>query len=213
MGETPADNYRRRQRMKIIAVTSVALFLLMVGGVGSIYAKPFSAGTEAFLSEGEVTVTMPQFDVVDLVITIQGTEIVNMELKGELPEIGEVIVRAGEMYGLHPTVGLIEELVPGIGDEAAYSFFDVYFEIDIPALQITAQNAEPVPIEAVIEEIPPLGNPYKKDIVIQVLDPRTGAFVLEITSFRHTPKKDPPVPQKRSVRKLTTAWGKLKSDR
>ena len=60
------------------------------------------------------------------------TEIVSMDLTGSTP-LGSVRVKAGQDQGLTPSKGKITPKLPGY-DYPAESFFDIFFEIELPKI-------------------------------------------------------------------------------
>jgi hypothetical protein len=103
---------------------------------------------------------------------------------------------------------MIEELEAG-KTFPADSFFNVFARLETPVGK--SENREPARVAAVINGVPPLGTPYKEFnvIFIFVIDQQEIRIVL--TKIIHIPDEDPPVPQKRDVKKALMTWAKLKS--
>ena len=83
------------------------------------------------------------------------TEIVEMELSGT-SLLGPIFVYESPTLD---STGLIEEQTnstPGTLEFPADSFFDIFFEIDLPDLGMTLHNNDPFHIECKIDEIPPV---------------------------------------------------------
>jgi hypothetical protein len=94
-------------------------------------------------------------------------ELVQLELKGTSPIFGPILVRlrgAAEAPGMGRSLGQMEELVnntPGILDVPPFtpagmvdSFFDVFFEIELPALGIVVYNDVPKFVQTVLTHKP-----------------------------------------------------------
>jgi hypothetical protein len=127
-------------------------------------------------------------------------ELVSLDMRGFSDNLGEVIVRAGRMLGLPPTMGQIEETsnnTPGIlelppftRDGRAFSFFDVFFEIEAGGGDFIGRNEKPLPMRAVIRNKPPApGDEYQSpaSVAVEVVDSRTGQSVV-VTSASHMPR-------------------------
>jgi hypothetical protein len=96
-------------------------------------------------------------------------ELMNLQLTGADPVLGNV-----KMYlnPAMPAVGQIEEQVnntPGVLDVppftasgSADSFFDVWFQIELPGVGLTAISGQPKRLEGVINHLPPASNPYSE---------------------------------------------------
>lgn len=95
------------------------------------------------------------------------TEIVQMQLTGNSPLLGPVTLRLRSDAN-HPfmrTLGMIEEtantqagrldLPPFAPAGTASSFFDVFFEIDLPGLGLVLHNDQPQHVSGVISHKPP----------------------------------------------------------
>ncbi len=91
------------------------------------------------------------------------TEMLSMDLIGFHPDLGGFHLRAGGDQGLPGTPGQIQEpLTPGAGDFHVDSFFDVFFEIEVPGAppgQQTFRLENPIQVaaEGGIHEVPPIG--------------------------------------------------------
>jgi len=134
-----------------------------------------------------------QDDVVD-------TEIVSMSLTGS-----GMTLRAGDGIGngtsddsLFSSGAVAEQ---AYDDQQADSFFDVFFEIDIPDSELTLYNKEPHRMGAVVEYFPPLGFTYVlAGGPIPLYDKDTDELSAEMVSSQHTP-----IPEPASV----VVWGLL----
>jgi len=116
------------------------------------------------------------------------TEMVSMELTGTSPTLGPVTLRESPALA---TIGEIEETVnntPGVLDlppftatGSADSFFDVFFEIELPNAGLTLHNEVPQHMGTVITHKPPAaGNLYQGVDNIELFDPAgnpTGCFL------------------------------------
>ena len=124
------------------------------------------------------------------------TEMLQMDLYGESPNLGPVIVT------LNPgrkTIGQIEERtsnIPGLlelppfinGPGAADSFFDVFVQIDVPNLDLRLHNNEPKRISTVIDHKPPrTGTVYVSPTRIELFNEKGETSNVFLTSVHHTP--------------------------
>ncbi len=121
------------------------------------------------------------------------TELVMMTLTGTSPLFGPVMIRAGDgtgnlsMDGPLFSPGQINEITNPDPFHAT-SFFDIFFEIEIPEQGLVLHNQDPLRVEAVIDRVPPSGVPYThplKDGPIPLLDP-SGAPVAQLINATHT---------------------------
>ena len=125
-----------------------ALDLFPDAGVGAIL--DFGAGAEWQPFSGEVSVDRLPIDGEPG--QLFQTEIVSMSLQGEHPTLGPVILTQNVTT---PSLGLISEQTPGV-DFPVDSFFDVFFEIEIPSLGATATvgNDAAVHVSALLDQLP-----------------------------------------------------------
>jgi hypothetical protein len=139
------------------------------------------------------------------------TEIVQMELSGISTLVGPVTLRLRDPNEdpFRRTTGEIEEGVnnnPGVldlppfveGEEffPAESFFDVFFEIEIPEAQTTLHNRDPKRMTATITHKPPgPGEVYQNPFVIQLLDAEGNPTEIFIELAVHVPNPTPPCGQ------------------
>jgi hypothetical protein len=117
------------------------------------------------------------------------TEMVLMQLTGNPgPPFGPITVRAGRnalLPGLQRTHGDIIGGAPGLFYPAD-SFFDVFFQIDIPALGLQVRNRDPFRMQTSIPEIPPLGTPYLNVDNVDLFDQFNNPFG-QLFFGRHVP--------------------------
>ncbi|MHC4586454.1 MAG: DUF7901 domain-containing protein, partial [Planctomycetota bacterium] len=115
------------------------------------------------------------------------TEIVSMELKGSSPSLGEVVLRVNPNV---PSLGQITEQVnntPGVLDlppfssGVADSFFDVFFEIELPDTGQTFTTREPKRLMGVITRKPAAPcDSFESEEEIEIFDAAgnaTGIFL------------------------------------
>ena len=133
------------------------------------------------------------------------TEIVALELTGVNPDLGPVIVRLRDPAKppFRRTVGEIEEtantqsgrldLPPFAPSGTARSFFDVFFEVELPALGIKLHNNEPSRLEATITHKPPgPGNTYiKPEGAIPLFDENNNPTGINLVGAVHVPNPRP----------------------
>ena len=118
-----------------------------------IFSPPLSTTTIATIPfSGDTIVIRGQPDVGGVI----QTEIVSMSLTGFDPALGPIVVRESTTQ---PSNGqVVNATFDGSGNFlSGDSFFDVFVEIDLPAIGQTAFNQNPVPLEALsIAQLPPL---------------------------------------------------------
>jgi len=124
------------------------------------------------------------------------TEIVSMSLTGVFDPTGALVGNV-HLNALMPTMGMIEnvEVDPATcafmsGD----SFFDVFVDVDLPALGEVWTNNSPIHLRRKIHTLPPRDEPYENPFVDPVIlfDRATGAPRARILYERH--HVDPPFP-------------------
>lgn len=170
-------------------------------GPGSHWVDTCTAGTDSFNSIATIGVDIDFDNIADFNAVLQGpttiyrgnpintpdpldpghfnqidTEIVSMTLTG----VGMTLT-AGDGTGnlsndgpLHSAGNIIEQAGnPFMAD----SFFDVFFEFDIPGIPLvpTLHNTDPLRVRAVIDRVPPINTPY-----IYILAPPISAYMIPI---------------------------------
>ncbi len=116
------------------------------------------------------------------------TEIVQLDLSGVSPLLGQVDVRVSPSQ---PSLGAFEEQenqVRGEMDFPADSFFDVFFEIDLPDLDLTLHNEDPLRLECKIEGVPPFLCLYQPPVPdpIELVNP-AGVKIAKLVHGVHIP--------------------------
>jgi hypothetical protein len=83
------------------------------------------------------------------------TEMISMSLTGNSPQLGPVILRAGRMHGLPPSMGQVHVLTTNPSGELTNgdSFFDVFVRVELPGLNLI--NQVPIRMEASLPALPP----------------------------------------------------------
>ncbi|MDH3889550.1 MAG: dockerin type I repeat-containing protein [candidate division Zixibacteria bacterium] len=100
------------------------------------------------------------------------TEMVQMDLTGESSLFGGVILSLPQA-----APGLITSVNPG-SDFPAESFFDVYYEVELPDQGQVIQPEDPVRMQTEINEIPPTDNQYQPDDWHPIVDVQgTGGII------------------------------------
>ncbi len=123
------------------------------------------------------------------------TEIVAMELRGDLPGFGEIVLRRspsrasrGEIEESLDTEPGRLDLPPFAPGGTADSFFDVFFEIELPGVGLLLHNQDPKRLQTRITHKPPAGGEaYEGVDRIELFDRNgqpTGIFV---GAGRHMP--------------------------
>jgi hypothetical protein len=130
--------------------------------------------------------------------TIQ-TEMLSMQLTGNHPFTGPVTVRAGSSFGLPPSTGEIRRVRQDPSScelTSGDSFFDVFVELEVPALgELWVNEAtQPLRVERRLTHLPPKDDPYENPFVNPVLlvDSATGQPRANVLYERH--HADPPLP-------------------
>ena len=126
------------------------------------------------------------------------TEMIQLDLTGSSPYLGNVTIR---LSPTRRTVGEIEENVnnnPGLLDippfapsGTADSFFDVFFEIEVPG--IVLHNEDPARIVAnnLTHKPPAEGETYCGDAQVQLYDEQGNVAPFGLLSYCHTPNPEP----------------------
>src|SRR3989304_1124837 len=118
-------------------------------------------------------------------------ELVQMELTGFSP-LGPVNLG---LNPARPSLGEIEEnanteqdrldLPPFAPDGTANSFFDVFFELDLPALGLQLHNEQPARVQTIIDHKPPTpGTRYCGEVGVLLVD-QQGNPVVRILNVCH----------------------------
>jgi hypothetical protein len=115
------------------------------------------------------------------------TEIVSMSLTGTSSLVGPITIV--ESPTLHST-GYIRQINAGV-DFPAYSYFDVYIEIQ--TTMGVFHNDDPVPMEATIYSIPPWGSTYTSPLENIPLKNQQDNIIGFITHVSHKIPSAPPV--------------------
>jgi len=138
-----------------------------------------------------------------------GTEIVQMELTGVSILLGPVTIRLRDpaKHPFQPSLGEIEETTnntPGVLDippftatGTADSFFDVFFEMDVPAFGMVFHNHDAAHMVTTISHKPPLpGETYESTHVVpmQLFDEAEDFYSVYAVSESHTPGDGEPCP-------------------
>ncbi|MGH7724118.1 MAG: hypothetical protein ACREOU_01685 [Candidatus Eiseniibacteriota bacterium] len=116
-------------------------------------------------------------------------EILSMDFRGTHPTLGPFIVRES------PTLvsaggALFDEALVDPGVYPADSFFDVFFEIEFPAISRTLFNPLPMRIEGQIHGFPPLGDVLQSLGPVPLLDRQTGQPVGSLLQVVQTPMSE-----------------------
>jgi hypothetical protein len=137
------------------------------------------------------------------------TEIIQLDLTGVSPLLGPVVVRQSPQ---RRSLGAIEEQenrIQGPLDFPAESFFDVFFEIELPDAGLVLHNTDPFRLECKIDEIPPILCFYQPPVPDPIeLYNEAGVKIATIVHglhiplppkkvlivFRNRPKPDTPTP-------------------
>ena len=123
------------------------------------------------------------------------TEIVDLHLVGVSPTLGLITLRQSPIL---PSLGEIEEVVnntPGVLDlrpftptGAADSFFDVFFEVDVPGAGLLLHNRVPKRLQTHITHKPPAtGEAYEGLAEIELYDPNGEPTGCILGASRHIP--------------------------
>ena len=132
-------------------------------------AGTIAAGTDTFPSGGRITVTVDALGVTDTVeLSSEGfpdavvkrgpldtktmtipTEIVQMELGGKSPTLGEIRIQVGQGYGLQRTLGAITNVkLDEKGNFSGDSFFDVFAAMSDITYNVHGRNVVPLHMKA-----------------------------------------------------------------
>ena len=162
-----------------------------------------AAGTDDYLAMGRITLqtgTCP-VETIDLNGTVKvhrgspfdpgdgrdeiPTEMIQMSLTGSAPCNGPVIVKV-QLAPAPASIGRIkaQNISP---DYPAFSFFDVYVEIELVSL--TLVSSSPITISGVINNIPWLGETHSgfPPVPIDLHDKATGTLMGQLSTFSWTP--------------------------
>ncbi len=132
------------------------------------------------------------------------TEIVSMTLTGTDPTLGPItMVESPTLLSLGAVTGTPDGTEDPVGSPCddpsggcfpAFSFFDVFVEIDVPNFAITLFNKDPVRMETFINGLPPIFDLYIAQnlpvLLFATSDP-TGGAVGQITQATHVPTPEP----------------------
>ncbi|MBI2924583.1 MAG: hypothetical protein HYY24_02635 [Verrucomicrobia bacterium] len=123
-------------------------------------------------------------------------EMVRLELRGSIAGIGPVILR---LDPTRPTVGQMEEtankaagvldLPPFSATGTADSFFDVFFEVELPNRGLVLHNQSALRVEASLAQTPPeVGRHFLSRLgCIRLLDASNADSGIDLCKARHTP--------------------------
>ncbi|MGH8104531.1 MAG: DUF6073 family protein, partial [bacterium] len=170
------------------------------------FQTPF--GTETMVLRGPTTVRVdigPQGEAHDLDLDGNDevlTEMVQLELSGTSPTLGPVNIhiRPPAMDPFRQTMGLIREQtntmpgtleVPPFGPGLADSFFDVFFEVEIPAAGLILHNHDPKHMTAILSHKPPAQGEYYEHPGCTDLFDENENLSGRICNTRHTPDPFP----------------------
>jgi hypothetical protein len=116
------------------------------------------------------------------------TEIVLMQLNGNAGPAGPVQIRAGR--NLMPTLPRTHGEIQGNGPGQFFpadSFFDVFFQVDLPAFGLQLRNQTPFRVQGSILELPPQGNVYLGNDPVDLFD-QFNNFAGQLVFGRHQPR-------------------------
>lgn len=153
-GEFPApgcDSFQSGGQVNIELAAGGEPFTVTLNGPTTIVRETAPQDVTAYPPAGRALPAGPSGNGLDEV----ETEMIQLDLQGLTSMFGTVHVHQSPTRATH---GLFEEQVddtPGEMDFPADSFFDVFFEIDITGVD-TVYNQDPMRLECVINEIPPL---------------------------------------------------------
>ena len=123
------------------------------------------------------------------------TEIVSMDIVGEAPEIGKIVLRQSPTQ---PSLGNIAQQTPGGEDFPADSFFDIFLEIEIegipPFIVPPLFNMDPIRVQTFpvlpVTDIPPIGTQYFQEGCVDIFssnDPPLGFPLVQICNLQLIP--------------------------
>jgi len=123
------------------------------------------------------------------------TEIVSMQLVGEAPELGKIVLRQSSMQA---SLGNIAQQTPGGEDFPADSFFDIFVEIEIegipPEIVPPLFNMDPIRVQTFpvlpVTDIPPIGTKYFQEGCVDIFssnDPPLGFPLVQICNLQLIP--------------------------
>src|SRR5262249_47009799 len=132
------------------------------------------------------------------------TEMLSMSLTGFSPNLGPIHVYLPPLppVAVNRTIGQIEEnantqvdrldLPPFAPGGGASSFFEVFFEVELPALGLRLHNRDPKHVAGTITHKPPdEGNEYENPQIIRLYDTNENLSPYYLIRTRHIPK--PPI--------------------
>jgi hypothetical protein len=125
--------------------------------------------------------------------TIQ-TEILSLELTGSHPLMGPISVHLNPLMSSMGQIQNVDMDPATCAFMSGDSFFDVFFDVELPALGETWTTNSPIHLTRQIHSIPPRDDPYENPFVDPVIlfDQATGAPRARILYERH--HVDPPFP-------------------
>jgi len=108
-------------------------------------------------------------------------EIEAMDLRGQQPAAGSFIIRESALL---PSTGAVDfvvyDRIPG--QFPAPSFFDVFFEIELPSQGRTLYNPQPMRLTGALRGLPPTGDTLAGTSPVMLFDKQTGQPVTPLTS-------------------------------
>jgi hypothetical protein len=131
------------------------------------------------------------------------TEMIQLQLSSAVPDpqLGPILVRlrSPSLDPFQRTLGEIEEnantqlgrldVPPFAASGTAGSFFDVFFEVELPAQGLRLHNRVPKRMSTTIQHKPPApGDTYESPEVIQLFDEAGNPTPFRIRLSRHTPR-------------------------
>lgn len=110
---------------------------------------------------------------------------VNLRVNPSLPSMGEIEERTNTVMG---TLDVAPFVPPGV-DATAVSFFDIYFEVELPNLSIQLHNLDPLRMSGILHHKPPQYDEYEclPDQNISLYDQNGEPTGLILDCGRHQP--------------------------
>jgi len=166
---------------------------------GSFDATILGVGAVSFGASGQMTVwhgdAQDTPDPLDPAHLNQvDVEIVSMTLTGNAPGVGPVTLTAGDGVANGLNDGPLFSggtVIEAPGDPAlADSFFDIFFQVAIPAYPLTIFNKLPLQVSAQIDRIPPVGFAYVSVGPVNLYDAQNpdGPAMAQMTGATYTPE-------------------------